>query len=62
MWQLDDEYSPCCVEPSSPLNVYDEIAGNSGTNEPTLIEICSKLLDENLSQVRTNLLDPLHLC
>jgi hypothetical protein len=60
IWQLDDEYSSCCIEPSGPLNTCDD--GNSGTNEPTLIEIWSKHLDANLSQGRSNLLGSFHLC
>jgi hypothetical protein len=39
-----------CTEPSTPLSTCD--AGNSRTNEPTLIEIWSKHLDANLSQGR----------
>jgi hypothetical protein len=56
---VDDEYYSCWIEPSSPLNACD--VGNSGTNEPTLIEIWSKLLDANLSQGENNLLDSFHL-
>jgi len=59
IWQLDEEYSSCRIEPSSPLNACD---AGSGTNEPTFIEIWSKLLDANLSQGRNNLLDSFHLC
>jgi len=57
MWQWNDEYSCCCIEPPSPLKVGEEIAGNNATNEPTLIEICSKLLNASMSQGRTNPLD-----
>jgi hypothetical protein len=28
MWQLDDEYSCCCIEPRNPIDVFKEIAGN----------------------------------
>jgi hypothetical protein len=50
MSQSNDEYYCCCIEPPSPLNVCEEIVGNSATNEPTLIEICNKLLNANMSQ------------
>jgi len=75
MWQLDDEYSCCCIEPQNPTHVCEEIDGNrssttsaiessatSPTGELTLIKICSKLLDANLSQGRISPLDSLHLC
>jgi hypothetical protein len=54
MSQLNDEYNCYCIEPPSPPNVCEEIVGNSATNEPTLIEICKKLLNANLNQGRTN--------
>jgi hypothetical protein len=28
MWQLDDEYSCCCIEPQNPLHVCEEIDDN----------------------------------
>jgi hypothetical protein len=28
MWQLDDEYSCCCIEPQNPIHVCEEIDGN----------------------------------
>jgi hypothetical protein len=67
MWQLNDEYSCCCIEPRNPIHVYKEIDGNrssatSPTREPTLIKLCSKLSDANLSQGRISPLDSLHLC
>ncbi len=62
-WWLDDEhFSCCCIEPQSRINTCKEIDSNSTTREPTLIKICSKLLDANLSQGRTSPLDSLHLC
>jgi len=63
MWWLDDEHFPyCCIEPQSHINICEEIDDNSATREPTLIKICSKLLDANLSQGRISPLDSLHLC
>jgi hypothetical protein len=67
MWQLNDEYSCCCIEPRNPTHICEEIDGNrssatSPTREPTLIKICSKLLDANMSQGRISPLDSLHLC
>jgi hypothetical protein len=63
MWQLDDEHSSrCCIEPQSPINVYKEIDNNSTTRKSTLIKICSKLLNVNMSQGRISPLDSLHLC
>ncbi len=39
MWQLDDEYSCCSIEPQSPIiNICEEIDNNSATREPTLIK------------------------
>jgi hypothetical protein len=61
MWQLDNEYSCCCIEPQSPINVGKENDDNSATREPTLIKICSQLLDANMSQGRTSPSDSLHL-
>jgi hypothetical protein len=59
--------SSCCIEPRTPIHICEEIDGNrssatSPTKELTLIKICSKLLDANLSQGRINPLDSLHLC
>jgi hypothetical protein len=56
MWQWNDEYSCCCIEPPNPLKVCGEIAGNNATNEPTLIETCSKLLNASMSQGSTGFL------
>ncbi len=62
-WWLDDEhFSCCCIEPQSRINICEEIDGNSATREPTLIKICSKLEDANLSRGRISSLDSLHLC
>jgi len=51
----------------TPIHICEEIDGNksfatSPTRELTLIKICSKLLDANLSQGRISPLDSLHLC
>jgi len=59
--------SCCCIEPWNPIHICKEIDGNiscatSPTRELTLIKICSKLLDANLSQGRISPLDSLHLC
>jgi len=48
--------------PQSHINICEEIDGNSATRESTLIKICSKLLDANLSQGRISPLNSLHLC
>jgi len=61
-WWLDDEHFSCCIEPQSRINICEEIDGNSATREPTLIKICSKLEDANLSWGRISSLDSLHLC
>jgi len=67
MWQLDDEYSCYYIEPWNPVHVCEEIDGNrsfakSPPRELTLIKICSKLLDANLSQGKISSFDSLHLC
>jgi hypothetical protein len=67
MWQLDDEYSWCCIEPQNPIHVCEEIDSNRSsatrpTRELTFIKICRKLLDANLSEGRISPLDSLHLC
>jgi hypothetical protein len=59
MWQLEDEYSCCCLELTSTLNVCEEIDSNSRTLIISIAReaiskfffIYSKLLDANLSQV-----------
>ncbi len=69
MWQLGDEYSCCCLEPPSPLNVCEEINSNSRTLIISIAReaiyklffIYSKLLDANLSQVWTSPWDSQHL-
>jgi hypothetical protein len=63
MWQLDDEHSSCCcIERQGPINVCEEIDDSSTTRKPTLIKICSKLLNVNMSQGRISPLNSLHLC
>jgi hypothetical protein len=66
MWQLHDESLVVALSHGT-LYTCKEIDGDissatSPTREVTLIKICSKLLDANLSRGRISPLDSLHLC